>query len=83
MYTITVGTGTCGVSAGADEVLKEFQLLLTENGITDIQLAETGCMGMCYKEVLVEIKNEENKYLYGNVTPEKAKRIFGEHMDHT
>lgn len=80
MYTITVGTGTCGVSAGADKVLNEFQLLIAEKGSKDIALAETGCMGMCYKEVLVEVKNGAGRFLYGDVTPEKAQRIFEEHV---
>ncbi len=80
MYTITIGTATCGISAGADKVLNEFQLLIAEKGLKDIKLAETGCMGMCYKEVLVEVKNGAGKYLYGDVTPEKAQRIFNEHV---
>jgi len=80
VHTITVGTATCGVSAGADKVVEEFQRLIAEKGMKDVKLAETGCMGMCYKEVLVEVKNGDGAYLYGDVTPEKAQRIFEEHV---
>jgi NADH-quinone oxidoreductase subunit F len=80
MYTITIGTGTCGVSAGADIVLNEFQQLADEQNAGDVRIGETGCMGMCYKEVLVEINDGADTFLYGNVNPEGAQRIFREHV---
>ncbi|MCP4754176.1 MAG: NADH-quinone oxidoreductase subunit NuoF [Proteobacteria bacterium] len=80
MDTIKVGTGTCGVSAGADAVLAVFRHLVDDNGDHPVCLLETGCMGMCYKEVLVEVADETGSFLYGDVTPEKADRIFNEHV---
>jgi NADH-quinone oxidoreductase subunit F len=80
MYTITIGTGTCGVSAGADTVLSEFQQLAGGQNAGDVQIGETGCMGMCYKEVLVEVDDGKDAFLYGNVNPEGAQRIFQEHV---
>ncbi|MBT3224943.1 MAG: NADH-quinone oxidoreductase subunit NuoF [Deltaproteobacteria bacterium] len=80
MDTITIGTGTCGVSAGAEAVLEAFQRLISDNQNNTILLAETGCMGMCYKEVLVEVKNSQGEFLYGDVTPDKAAQIFQEHL---
>ncbi|MBT6614003.1 MAG: NADH-quinone oxidoreductase subunit F, partial [Deltaproteobacteria bacterium] len=80
MDTITIGTGTCGVSAGAEAVLVAFQRLISDNQNNTILLAETGCMGMCYKEVLVEVKNSQGEFLYGDVTPDKAAQIFQEHL---
>ena len=44
MKTITVGTATCGVSAGADKVLDEIQHIVNERGLKDVKIAETGCM---------------------------------------
>lgn len=80
MITITVGTATCGVSAGADKVVETLSFLVQEKGQGKVVLAETGCMGMCYKEVLVEVSNGEGKFLYGDVTPDIVKRIFEEHV---
>ena len=79
--TITVGTGTCGVSAGAVKVLEKFQDVLGKKSVTEASIAETGCMGMCYAEVLVEVKNGDGiKYLYGNVTPDRVERLVDEHV---
>jgi len=80
MYTITIGTGTCGVSAGAEAVLNEFQQLAVEQNPNDVRIGETGCMGMCYREVLVEVDGGAGAFLYGNVNPERAQRIFHEHV---
>lgn len=78
MYKITVGMATCGISAGADKVYKAFEnLLRNENGIT---LRATGCMGMCYKEPLVEITDGKNVYLYGDIDEKKAQQIFESHI---
>jgi NADH-quinone oxidoreductase subunit F len=74
---IIVGTGTCGVSAGADKVLAQFKKLASD---TSFELTETGCIGMCYNEVLVEVHKGNNKYLYGHVNPEIAEKIVEEHI---
>lgn len=78
MYKITVGMATCGVSAGADRVYKSFENLL--QGKKDISLNMTGCMGMCYREPLVEIFDGKTKYLYGDVDEKKAQKIFDSHI---
>lgn len=74
---ILVGTGTCGVSAGALNVLKTLNKCLEENGLS-IPVKETGCMGMCYREVLLEIIENGSSRLYGEVTPEKIPVIVEE-----
>ena len=76
---IKVGLGTCGISAGGDLVYKELKKKLLEKNL-DIPVKETGCMGMCYKEVLVEVVNESDSFLYSNVTTEKIERIINEHL---
>ena len=74
---ILVGTGTCGISAGALHVLKALKKCLDENSL-DIPVKETGCMGMCYREVLLEICDNGCSRLYGEVTPEKIPVIVAE-----
>lgn len=81
MNTITVGTGTCGTSAGAESVVNQFKELIARSNRKDISLKETGCIGMCYREVLVEIADDKGgKYLYGSIDVEKAKLLFNEHL---
>jgi NADH-quinone oxidoreductase subunit F len=79
MRTIVVGMGTCGLSAGARQVydrLKE----LASNHTDECELTHTGCIGMCFREPLVEIKDEHGRTIYGEVSPESAERIFAEHV---
>ena len=80
MKIVKVGLGTCGVAAGAEPVYKEFVSQMNTLGL-DIQLIETGCMGMCYNEVLVEVIDEAQiSWLYTKVTPDKVKKIVSSHI---
>jgi NADH-quinone oxidoreductase subunit F len=80
MKTIKVGLGTCGVSAGGEKVYSALKEEIAR-GKMPVSLLETGCMGNCYQEVLLEIADEKgNNYMYGNVTPDKVKRILDEHI---
>jgi NADH-quinone oxidoreductase subunit F len=80
MKTIKVGLGTCGVSAGGEKTYEAIKDGIEKQNI-QAALKETGCNGMCYREPLVEVIDEKNNsFLYGDVTPEKAKRILEEHV---
>ena len=78
--TITVGMGTCGIAAGAREVMRAILDELAERGI-DAHVVTTGCIGMCSKEPLVDIRQgDEPRITYGNVTPAGVPRIIEEHL---
>jgi NADH-quinone oxidoreductase subunit F len=78
MKTVKVGLGTCGISAGGERVYKAFQDELTANP-GSFTLKETGCIGMCYREVLVEVSNGTGSgHMYGEVTPDRVGRIVQE-----
>ena len=80
MKTVTIGLGTCGISAGGEKVYKAFMDELKERPGAFI-LKETGCIGMCYREPLVEISNGSGaSYTYGEVTPERVGRIVEEDL---
>jgi len=79
MKEIKVGLATCGIAAGGEAVYEEIKKEIHENQL-NITLKETGCMGMCYEEVLVEVGDEKGNYLYAKVTPDKVKRIVKEHI---
>jgi len=79
MKKIKVGLGTCGISAGGYKVYDKLKEL-AEQKSTDVCISETGCMGRCYDEVLVEIEENGYRYIYGDVDKEKAEKIFNEHI---
>ncbi len=79
MTEIKVGLGTCGISAGGYSVYEELKNEINNRGLK-IDLKETGCMGMCYREVLVEVIDDSGSFLYGDVDKKKAKQIIEEHI---
>jgi len=76
---IIIGLGSCGLAAGAGDVFDAFKNELEKNGIK-AGLKKTGCIGLCYKEVLVDVISDGAKVSYGNVTPAMVGRIVKEHI---
>jgi len=78
--TITVGMGTCGIAAGAREVMHAILSELEARGI-DAHVTTVGCIGMCSKEPLVDVQQgDEPRVTYGNVTAAMLPRIIEEHL---
>jgi len=78
--TITVGMGTCGISAGAREAMPAILAELEERSI-HAHVTTVGCIGMCSKEPLVDFQQgDEPRVTYGNVTPAMVPRIIEEHL---
>ena len=76
---VLIGLASCGIAAGANKVYDKLKAL-QETDKLDIELKKTGCIGMCYREPLVEIIDETGSYLYGEVNEEKAVEIFDKHL---
>ena len=53
---IVVGSGSCGIAAGAGKVYSAIENLLLGNAQTE--LGVTGCIGMCYLEPIVDLYEE-------------------------
>ncbi len=79
MKKILVGMGTCGLSAGAQAV-KERLTTLAEGHTDAATVGITGCIGMCYREPLVEIREGDVRVVYGGVDPRRAEEIFQRHV---
>ncbi|NLF41816.1 MAG: NADH-quinone oxidoreductase subunit NuoF [Bacteroidales bacterium] len=77
--TIIVGIGSCGLAAGAGKTYKELERIKNTD-LLDFELKKTSCIGMCFREPLVEVIDETGSYLYGEVTPEKANEIIEKHI---
>jgi len=78
--TITVGMGTCGIAAGAREVMHAILAELDRRGIL-AHVTTVGCIGMCSKEPLVDIQQgNEPRVTYGNVKPDMVPRLIQEHI---
>ena len=77
---IIIGMGTCGIAAGAREVM---QGVLNELDARNIEahVETVGCVGMCAKEPLVDIEQAgKARVRYGNITQDKVPRLIEEHL---
>ncbi|MGI5984294.1 MAG: (2Fe-2S) ferredoxin domain-containing protein [Oscillospiraceae bacterium] len=78
---ILVGMATCGIAAGARPVLTAFVKELETRKLTDIVVSQTGCIGICQFEPVVEIYDADGtKTTYVYVTPEKVPKIVAQHV---
>ena len=78
---IVVGMATCGIAAGARPVMLEFVEELKRRGLENVTVAQTGCIGMCRLEPMVEVyvKGQE-KVTYVHMNAEKVARVVTEHI---
>ena len=78
---IVVGMATCGIAAGARPVLNAFVEEVEKRGIKDVMVTQTGCIGMCRLEPIVEVYVPgQDKGTYVHMTAEKAARVVAEHI---
>ncbi len=78
--TVTVGLGSCGIAAGAGKTYEKIRAMKDTEKL-DFILKKTSCIGMCYREPLVEIKDESGTYLYGDVTEGRAIEVIEKHVN--
>ncbi len=79
MKRVLVGMGTCGMSAGAQAVHAKLAELVAARPDA-CRLSITGCIGMCYREPLVEVRENGSRVIYGGVDPDRAAEIFARHV---
>ena len=78
---IVVGMATCGIAAGARPVMTAFLDEIAKRGLENVAVTQTGCIGMCKLEPLVEVfLPGEEKVTYVKMTPEKAVRVVNDHV---
>ena len=78
---VIVGMGTCGIAAGAKEVFTALIDALTEKGLTNVLVRQTGCMGLCHAEPTVEVVVAGMPaVIYGHVDAATAKEIVEKHV---
>ncbi len=77
---IIVGMGTCGIAAGAREVMTAIMDEVEKRKLTEVHVQTTGCIGMCQNEPLVDVIRDGQRITYGNVTPSDVPTIIAEHV---
>lgn len=78
---IIIGMGTCGIAAGARETMTAVLEELTKRNLNDVTVLQTGCIGMCQREPLLDVvRPGEDRVTYGPVFAKDVARIITEHL---
>ncbi len=76
---VIVGLGSCGIAAGASKVYDKLKAIKDIENL-DFELKKTSCVGMCYKEPLVEIVDKNGTFLYGDINEDRVIDLVHEHI---
>ena len=78
---VVVGMATCGIAAGARPVLQRLTEEVAKRGLKNVTVAQTGCIGICQYEPVVEIMEPgKEKVTYVKMTAEKAAQVVANHL---
>jgi NADH-quinone oxidoreductase subunit F len=79
-WLVKVGLASCGIAADGRKVYDTLATRLREKR-SDANLRQTGCIGMCHHEALVEVVSPQNeRTFYSQVTTDKVDRILDQHL---
>lgn len=80
-HRVLVGLATCGQAAGARPVYDELKKIVAEKGLDKVQVVQTGCIGLCRVEPIVEVLEKDgSKTTYINMNAEKIAKVIDEHI---
>lgn len=80
LIQIKVAMATCGIAAGAREIMETFITQLDARKINAI-VTQTGCMGFCYAEPTIEVLIPgQEPVIYGQVDKQKVQEIIDRHL---
>ncbi len=78
---VVVGMATCGIAAGARPVLNAFVEEVNKRGLANVQVTQTGCIGVCRLEPVVEVYVPgQEKVTYVKMTADKVPTIVAQHI---
>ncbi|MEG1687332.1 MAG: (2Fe-2S) ferredoxin domain-containing protein [Angelakisella sp.] len=78
---VVVGMATCGIAAGARPVLQAFSEEVAKRGLTHVSVQQTGCIGICQYEPVVEVYVPgQEKVTYVKVSASMVPTIVNNHI---
>ena len=78
---ITIHMGTCGISAGARNVMAALMREIESRRITDVVVTTSGCAGLCSREPMATVEVEHQAPVkYVDLNPERIVEVLSEHV---
>jgi len=77
----TVHMGTCGIAAGARDILAVLAEELSKGKVEHVTLHQSGCIGLCDQEPMLTYSDKTGRdYLYVHLTRDKAREFVASHI---
>jgi len=78
---VTVHMGTCGIAAGARDILAALMDELGQAKISNVSLQQTGCAGLCDQEPMLTLTDKAGgAFRYGRLDKHKVGAIVRDHV---
>ena len=78
---VVVAMGTCGIAAGASDTMATIKRELEKCDVSDVIVTQTGCLGLCEFEPIIQIQIEGAKpATYGKINPERVPTLIEKHV---
>jgi NADP-reducing hydrogenase subunit HndB len=76
-----VHMGTCGIAAGARDIVAELVSELDRCGVQTVTLRQSGCIGLCEQEPMLTYTDKAgHNFLYVKLTRPKVREIVQRHF---
>ena len=78
---VTVHMGTCGIAAGARDILTQLTTELSKASINNVTLRQSGCIGLCAQEPMISLSDNKGAvFLYVRLDKNKIHEIVQDHL---
>ena len=78
---ITVHMGTCGIAAGARDILSGLLKEIQTKKLNDVIVTTSGCAGLCSREPMATVEiTDKPPVKYVDLTTAKMKKILDQHV---
>lgn len=78
---ITVHMGTCGIAAGARDVLEQLASDCAQANLDNVTIRNSGCIGLCDREPMMTVIDKNGQsFRYGKLDRKKVHEIVQKHL---
>lgn len=78
---VRIGMATCGIAFGARETMNAIIDELEKESIKNVSVSQTGCMGFCEEEPIVEVLfPDKPSVVYSLVDEARGREIVSKHI---
>ncbi len=78
---VTIHLGSCGIAAGARDVMGALLKEIEKQGLSDVIVATSGCAGICHREPMATVEIAGRPPVrYADLKPDRILRVLREHV---